>query len=72
MLPLKTLFQEVHRRGLWQAAAAFLGMAWAVLEVMDLFTGRGLLPDWTFMGALVVLALGLPVVLATALKGGGI
>ena len=51
MLPLKTLFQEVHRRGLWQAAAAFLGMGWAVLEVMDLFTGRGLLPDWTFMGA---------------------
>jgi predicted lipid-binding transport protein (Tim44 family) len=41
-------------------------MAWAVLEVMDLFTSRGLLPDWTFMGALLALALGLPVVLATA------
>jgi len=46
--------------------AAFLGMGWAVLEVMDLFTSRGLLPDWTFTGALVVLGLGLPVVLATA------
>ncbi len=66
MLRLSGLFHEIHRRGLWQAAAAFLGMGWAVLEVMDLFTSRGLLPDWTFMGALVVLALGLPVVMATA------
>ena len=53
MLRLSGLFHEIHRRGLWQAAAAFLGMGWAVLEVMDLFTSRGLLPDWTFMGALV-------------------
>ncbi|MBT8395970.1 MAG: tetratricopeptide repeat protein, partial [Gemmatimonadetes bacterium] len=56
----------IHRRGLWQTGAAYLGIAWAVLEVMDLFTGRGILPDWTFTGALVALVLGLPVVLATA------
>jgi tetratricopeptide (TPR) repeat protein len=66
MRGIKWLFHEVHRRGLWQAGAAFLGGGWAVLEVMDLFTNRGLLPDWTFMGALVVLGLGFPVVMATA------
>lgn len=66
MRGIKQLFHEVHRRGLWQTAAAFLGAGWAVLEVMDLFTNRGLLPDWTFMGALVVLGLGFPVLMATA------
>ncbi len=33
---------------------------------MDLFTSRGLLPDWTFNGALVALGLGFPVIMATA------
>ena len=66
MLRVTQIFQEIHRRGLWQATAAFLGVAWAILEVMDLFTSRGILPDWTFTGALIALALGLPVVLATA------
>jgi tetratricopeptide (TPR) repeat protein len=59
-------YQEVHRRGLWQAAAGFLAAAWVVIEVVDLLTGRGLLPDWVFNGTLLLLALGFPVVLATA------
>ncbi len=59
-------YQEIHRRGLWQAAAGFLAVAWAVIEVIDLLTARGLLPDWTFNGALVVLAIGFPLILATA------
>ena len=59
-------YQEIHRRGLWQAAAGFLAAAWVVIEVVDLLTGRGLLPDWVFNGALVLLAIGFPVILATA------
>ena len=59
-------YQEVHRRGLWQAAAGFLAAAWVVIEVVDLLTGRGLLPDWVFNGTLILLAIGFPVVLATA------
>ncbi len=59
-------YQEVHRRGLWQAAAGFLAAAWVVVEVVDLLTSRGLLPDWAFNGALIVLAIGFPVILATA------
>ena len=59
-------YQEVHRRGIWQAAAGFLAAAWVVIEVVDLLTSRGLLPDWVFNGALIVLAVGFPVILATA------
>lgn len=59
-------YQEIHRRGLWQAAAGFLAAAWIVIEVVDLLTSRGILPDWTFNGALIVLVIGLPVILATA------
>ena len=59
-------YQEVHRRGLWQAAAGYLAAAWVVIEVVDLLTGRGLLPDWVFNGTLILLAIGLPVILATA------
>ncbi len=63
---MRNWYQEIHRRGLWQAAAGFLAVAWAVIEVIDLLTARGLLPDWTFNGALVVLAIGFPLILATA------
>ena len=59
-------YQEIHRRGLWQAAAGFLAAAWVVIEVVDLLTSRGLLPDWAFNGALIVLVVGFPVILATA------
>ena len=59
-------YQEVHRRGLWQAAAGYLAAAWVVIEVVDLLTGRGLLPDWVFNGALLLLAIGFPVIVATA------
>ncbi len=59
-------YQEIHRRGMWQAAAGFLAAAWVVIEVVDLLTGRGLLPDWVFNGTLVLLAIGFPVILATA------
>lgn len=63
---MRNWYHEVHRRGLWQATAGFLAVAWAVIEVIDLLTGRGLLPDWTFNGTLVVLVIGFPVILATA------
>ncbi len=59
-------YQEIHRRGLWQAAAGSLAAAWVVIEVVDLLTSRGLLPDWAFNGALIVLVVGFPIILATA------
>ncbi|MEX2528585.1 MAG: tetratricopeptide repeat protein [Gemmatimonadota bacterium] len=66
MRKLKWLIHEVHRRSLWQVLAIFLGASWAVLEFVAFLTERAGLPDWTPSMALVFLALGLPMVMATA------
>jgi len=63
---IKALIHELHRRSIWQIVLIFLAASWAVLEVVDVFVDRGLVPDWTFAGAVLVLLLLLPVVLATA------
>jgi tetratricopeptide (TPR) repeat protein len=66
MNQIRAIIQEFHRRSIWQVTLIFLGAGWAVLEVIDTFIERGLLPDWTFTGAMLVLLLGLPLVVATA------
>ena len=63
---IETLIREVHRRSLWQVAGIFVAASWVVLQAVDLFVDRGLVPEWTFTVALVLLLVGLPVVLATA------
>ncbi|MGD8699944.1 MAG: hypothetical protein PVJ43_11670, partial [Gemmatimonadales bacterium] len=45
----------------------YLGGAFAVLEAVDLLSGKFGLPDWVFTGTLLTLLLGLPIVAATAL-----
>jgi tetratricopeptide (TPR) repeat protein len=69
---LKRLIREVHRRSLWQVLAVFLAAAWGVLQFVDFLTVRAGLPDWTPSMALVVLALGLPIVLGTAFVQEGV
>jgi len=59
-------FEEIRRRGLWQAAAGYLAAGWAVIEVVSTLVDRAVVPDSMFQGALIVVALGFPVVLATA------
>ena len=71
MKQLRLLLREVHRRSVWHTLAVFIGGGWATLQVIDLFIGRGFAPEWVFCGALVVLAIGLPVVLTTAFMQGG-
>lgn len=63
--------QEVGKRGLWQVLGLFVGGGWGLLQVLDLFIERGFVPEWVFTGALLALALGLPVVLTTAFVQGG-
>jgi hypothetical protein len=72
MNQIKALIHELHHRSVWQVLLVFVGAGWAVLEVIDTFIERGLLPDWTFNGAVLVLLLGLPVVLATAFVQEGV
>jgi tetratricopeptide (TPR) repeat protein len=63
---LKRLIVEVHRRSLWQVLAVYLGAAWVVMEVVDHVIEQYLLPEWVYGAAIVLLAIGLPIVLATA------
>lgn len=66
MSRFQQLIHEIHRRSLWQVTALFVGISWAVLQVIDLFIERGLVPEWTFSSALLLLLIGLPIVLSTA------
>jgi hypothetical protein len=64
---LKNLIHEMHRRSLWQVMGIFLAASWGVVEVVDMLTEQVGLPDWTPTMAFVLLLIGLPIVLATAI-----
>lgn len=58
--------EEIHRRGLWQVTIGYLAVGWALIEAVDILVGQGILSATAFRGALLLLALGFPVVLGTA------
>ena len=59
---------ELSRRAyLTRALVVFLGASYAVLEVTDIFIDQLGLPDWFFPGVIILLAMGLPIVIATSL-----
>jgi len=64
--PRESWSEEIHRRGLWQVTVGYLAGGWALIEVVDIFVGQEILPAAAFRGALLVLAIGFPVVLGTA------
>jgi tetratricopeptide (TPR) repeat protein len=55
---------------LLRVLAVYLGASFAVLEAIDLITDKVGLPGWVFPGTVVLLLLGLPVIVATALAQG--
>jgi len=63
---LKKIVREVHRRSLWQCLGIYLAGSWFALQVVDILADNVGLPDWVFPFAIVLLVIGLPVVLATA------
>ena len=67
---LKRLIQEIHRRSLWQVMGIYLVGAWIAFEVTQTLTEGLGLPAWFPPLALVLLIVGLPIVLATALQAG--
>ena len=72
MSGLKKLIHEIHRRSLWQVLGIYAVGSWVVLQVIDVVGSNVGLPDWVFPFAVVLLALGLPVVLATAFVQEGV
>ena len=63
---LRNLIREIHRRSLWQVLAVYLAGSWVALQVVDHLTRTAGLPDWVPPFAVVLLVLGLPIVMATA------
>jgi tetratricopeptide (TPR) repeat protein len=59
--------QAIRRAHPLRVAALFLGLSLVVLGVVRLAVQRLGLPDWVLTGAVVLLALGLPIMLATGL-----
>ncbi len=72
MHALRKLAREIHRRSVWQVLAAYLLFGAVSFEAVQLATHRIGLPGWTPTMALVLLVLGLPVTIATAVVQGGI
>lgn len=70
-MSISNWFREVHRRSVWQVTGAYAATSWAVLNVVDIVTGLAGLPDWTPSMATVLLLLGFPVVIATAIIQNG-
>jgi TolB-like protein len=61
------LLQKIHRRSVWQVVTVYAVGAWFALEVVQGIVEAGNLPDWLPGMALVLLIIGFPMVLATAI-----
>jgi len=64
------LLGGLKERSVWQVLAVYLGVSWVALQVVDLLKQNMGLPDWVFPFAIVLLVIGLPVILATAMLQG--
>jgi tetratricopeptide (TPR) repeat protein len=64
------LLDGLKERSVWQVLAVYLGVSWVALQVVDLLKENMGLPDWVFPFALVLLVIGLPIILATAMLQG--
>jgi eukaryotic-like serine/threonine-protein kinase len=67
---LNRFIDGIRRSAFFHALAIFLASGWVVLQILDAFIDNGLLPAWTFRGAVVLLLIGLPIVLTTAFMQG--
>jgi tetratricopeptide (TPR) repeat protein len=64
---IRGLIREAHRRSVWQVLSIYLVTSWVVLQVVETLMESAGLPDWVAPFALVLLLIGLPIVLATAI-----
>lgn len=69
---IRRLIGEIHRRSLWQVLSVYLVGSWVALQVVESISESAGLPDWAQPFALILLIIGLPVVLATAVVQEGV
>ncbi|HIC13903.1 MAG TPA: hypothetical protein EYO83_02070, partial [Gemmatimonadetes bacterium] len=63
---LRDLIREVHRRSIWWALGAYIAVSWLVFEIIQQIAESADQP-WLPNVALVLLLIGLPIVVGTAL-----
>ena len=63
---IRQLIIEIHRRSVWQVLSVYLVASWVALQVAESIGESAGLPDWVQPFAFILLIIGLPVVLATA------
>ena len=66
----RSALDGLKERSIWQVLAVYLGVSWVALQVVDVLKDNMGLPDWVFPFALVLLVIGLPIILATAMIQG--
>lgn len=66
-MKLREVIREIHRRSIWQVVSVYLVGSWIALQVVQTLTTSLDLPEWFPALAIVLLIVGLPVVLATAI-----
>ena len=62
--------RSTHQRSLWQVVGLYAAGSWVVLQVVDVVKDNMGLPDWVFPFALLLLLIGLPIIVATAVVQG--
>ncbi len=63
---MKRFLHEIHRRSLWQVLGVYIAASWVALQVVNEIGDAVGLPQWVAGGALVLLVIGFPIVIATA------
>lgn len=69
---MKRAVKEAHRRSLWQVLSVYIVGSWVALQVAEVITESAGLPDWVRPFTLILLIIGLPLVLATAVVQEGV
>jgi tetratricopeptide (TPR) repeat protein len=69
---IRQLIHEAHRRSLWQVLSVYMVVSWIALQVVEIISESAGLPDWAQPFALILLILGLPFVVATAIVQEGV
>ena len=64
------VWRTIRQGKLIQVLAVYAGASFVVLEAVGLFIEQLGLPDWVFPGAVILLLLGLPIIMATAFVQG--
>jgi hypothetical protein len=69
---VRQLIREIHRRSIWQVLSVYVVGSWGAFQVVETVTEIGGLPDWVPSFAVILLVIGLPIVLATAVVQEGV